>query len=91
MVPRRARARLREVLRAFPAAALLGPRPVGKTILATSRADEEGNRARYLDLKVWGRWVVYPGRERYHVDARTEAVPFTEARRPGFRWAPESR
>jgi predicted AAA+ superfamily ATPase len=43
------------------------------------------------DLKVRGRWVVYPGRERYRLDARTEVVPFTEAARPDFRWAPESR
>jgi len=40
------------------------------------------------DLKVRGRWVVYPGRERYHLDANTEVVPFTEAVRPDFRWAP---
>ena len=43
------------------------------------------------DLKVRGRWVVYPGRERYRLDARTEVVPFTEAARPDFRWATESR
>ena len=43
------------------------------------------------DLKVRGRWVVYPGRERYRLDARTEVVPFIEAARPDFRWAPESR
>jgi hypothetical protein len=43
------------------------------------------------DLKVRGRWVVYPGRERYRLDARTEVVPFTETARPDFRWAPESR
>lgn len=40
------------------------------------------------DLKVRGRWVVYPGRERYQSDARTEIVPFTEAARPDFRWSP---
>ena len=43
------------------------------------------------DLKVRGRWVVYPGRERYRLDTRTEVVPFTDAVRPGFRWTPESR
>jgi predicted AAA+ superfamily ATPase len=43
------------------------------------------------DLKVRGRWVVYPGRERYRLDARTEVVPFTEAARTGFRWATEPR
>jgi len=31
------------------------------------------------DLKPRGRWVVYPGRERYRLDARTEVVPLTEA------------
>ena len=43
------------------------------------------------DLKVRGRWVVYPGRERYRLDTRTEVVPFTDAARPDFRWTPESR
>jgi predicted AAA+ superfamily ATPase len=38
------------------------------------------------DLQVRGRWVVYPGRERYRLDARTEVVPFTEATRPDFNW-----
>ena len=44
--------RLREALRAFPAVALLGPRQVGKTTLATLLADEEGDRALYLDLEL---------------------------------------
>jgi len=43
------------------------------------------------DLKVRGRWVVYPGGERFRLDARTEVVPFIEATRPDFRWEPESR
>ena len=43
------------------------------------------------DLKVRGRWVVYPGRDRYRLDARTEVVPFTEAARPDFHWVPVSR
>ena len=43
------------------------------------------------DLKVQGRWVIYPGRERYRLDARTEVVPFTEAARPDFHWAAESK
>jgi len=38
------------------------------------------------DLKVQGRWVVYPGRERFHLDARTEAIPFTAAAQPDLPW-----
>jgi hypothetical protein len=34
---------------------------------------------------------VYPGRERYRLDARTEAIPFTEVARPDFRWPAQSR
>jgi hypothetical protein len=40
------------------------------------------------DLKVRGRWVVYPGRERYRLDSRTEVVPLTEAASSEFRWTP---
>lgn len=43
------------------------------------------------DLRVQRRWVVYPGRERYRLDARTEVLPFAEAVRPGFQWAVKSR
>ena len=43
------------------------------------------------DLKVEGRWVIYPGRERYRLDARTECVPFTEVTQPGFRWSSAAR
>ena len=39
------------------------------------------------DLKVQGRWVVYPGRERFHLDARTQAIPFTAAAQPDLPWA----
>jgi hypothetical protein len=45
-------ARLKEALRAFPTVALLGPRQAGKTTLATMLADEEGDRALYLDLEL---------------------------------------
>src|SRR2546426_8591271 len=41
--------------------------------------------------KVRGRWVVYPGRDRYRPDARTQVIPFTEAARTDFQWAPGSR
>ena len=41
-------------------------------------------------LKVQGRWVVYPGRERYPLDARIEVIPFIEVARPDFRWAAAS-
>ena len=40
------------------------------------------------DLKVQGRWVVYPGRERFRLDARTQAIPFTAAAQPNLPWAP---
>ena len=43
------------------------------------------------DLKVRGRWVVYPGRERFRLDARTEAVPVSEVVHPNLQWMPESR
>jgi hypothetical protein len=43
------------------------------------------------DLKVQGRWVIYPGRDRYRLDAQTEAVPFAEATRPDFQWPPTPR
>jgi uncharacterized protein len=52
MVPRLAPARLRQALGAFPVVALLGPRQVGKTTLATSLAEEEGSHALYLDLEL---------------------------------------
>jgi hypothetical protein len=44
VVPRLATSRLRE--------ALLGPRQVGKTTLATTLADEERDHALYLDLEL---------------------------------------
>jgi hypothetical protein len=59
-----------------------------------SLSDPRPSKGFYLacdDLKVRGRWVVYPGRERFRLDARTEVVPFTEAARPDFRWATLSR
>jgi hypothetical protein len=43
------------------------------------------------DLKVEGRSVIHPGRERYRLDARTEAIPFTEVARPDSRWPAQSR
>src|SRR6266566_8052741 len=52
IVPRLATNRLRRALEAFPAVALLGPRQVGKTTLATMLAGQEGDRARYLDLEL---------------------------------------
>jgi len=44
--------RLLEVLRQFPAVALLGPRQVGKTTLALDLADELGEGSVYLDLEL---------------------------------------
>lgn len=56
-----------------------------------SVSDPRPGKGFYLacdDLKVRGRWVIYPGRERYRLDASTEVVPFAEAASPSFRWAP---
>jgi predicted AAA+ superfamily ATPase len=39
-------------LQPFPVVALLGPRQVGKTTLATMRAAEEREHALYLDLEL---------------------------------------
>jgi len=50
----------------------------------------KGFRLACDDLKMRGRCVIYPGRERYQLDPRTEAVPFTEVARPDFRWPPGS-
>lgn len=44
--------RLLEVLRQFPAVALLGPRQVGKTTLALDLAEELGEGSVYLDLEL---------------------------------------
>jgi len=44
--------RLLEVLRGFPAVALLGPRQVGKTTLALDLAEELGEGSVYLDLEL---------------------------------------
>jgi predicted AAA+ superfamily ATPase len=52
MIFRDAQLRLRTFLRQFPAVALLGPRQVGKTTLAHALADELGEQALYLDLKL---------------------------------------
>lgn len=52
VIPRLATKRLQEALGAFPAVVLLGARQVGKTTLATMLADEEGDRALYLDLEL---------------------------------------
>lgn len=41
-----------KLLEQFPAVALLGPRQVGKTTLATSLADSLGQNALYLDLEL---------------------------------------
>ena len=38
------------------------------------------------DLGIQRRWVIYPGKERYPLDAHTQVVPFHEAVQPGFAW-----
>jgi uncharacterized protein len=52
MIPRLAAVRLNDALKQFPAVALLGPRQVGKTTLATALADERGEGVVYLDLEL---------------------------------------
>ncbi len=42
------------------------------------------------ELEVRGCWVVYPGRDRYRLDARIKVTPFTEAPHPDFQWAPRA-
>jgi uncharacterized protein len=51
MIERRAEHQVVELLRQVPAVVLLGPRQVGKTILARSLTRRSGNRAVYLDLE----------------------------------------
>ncbi|MDP9039740.1 MAG: ATP-binding protein [Acidobacteriota bacterium] len=52
MICRHVRIQLAELLRQFPAVALLGPRQVGKTTLALSLADAADEAAVYLDLEL---------------------------------------
>lgn len=52
MIPRLAAHRLDEALKHFPAVALLGPRQVGKTTLATTLADKRGSGVVYIDLEL---------------------------------------
>ena len=54
-------------------------------------SDPRPSKGFYLacdDLKVRGRWDVYPGRERYRLDARSKVIPFIEGARPNFPWTP---
>ncbi len=52
MIPRLATRRLNDALERFPAVALLGPRQVGKTTLATMLAEERKAEVVYLDLEL---------------------------------------
>jgi len=52
MIPRAAKAKLRELLQRFPAVALLGPRQAGKTTLALSLEEQLKPQALYLDLEL---------------------------------------
>jgi energy-coupling factor transporter ATP-binding protein EcfA2 len=52
MIPRLMQPKVAQLLEQFPAVALLGPRQVGKTTLATSLADSLGENALYLDLEL---------------------------------------
>jgi predicted AAA+ superfamily ATPase len=52
VIRRSAQARVEELLAAFPAVALLGPRQAGKTTLARALADGMPERTVYLDLEL---------------------------------------
>jgi uncharacterized protein len=52
MIPRASKARLLDLLRRFPAVALLGPRQAGKTTLALSLEEQLKPQALYLDLEL---------------------------------------
>ena len=52
MIHRIAQTRVAELLKTFPAVALLGPRQVGKTTLAHSIAEAQNRSAIYLDLEL---------------------------------------
>jgi uncharacterized protein len=52
LVPRQIQPRVSRLLEQFPAVAILGPRQVGKTTLATALADALGEKALYLDLEL---------------------------------------
>ena len=52
MIHRLAEVRVSELLKRFPAVALLGPRQVGKTTLALRLVDQRESKAVYLDLEL---------------------------------------
>ena len=52
LIPRQIQPRVSRLLEQFPAVAILGPRQVGKTTLATTLAGALGEEALYLDLEL---------------------------------------
>ena len=52
IIPRQIQPQVSRLLEQFPAVAILGPRQVGKTTLATALAEALGGQALYLDLEL---------------------------------------
>ena len=52
IIPRQIQPQVSRLLEQFPAVAILGPRQVGKTTLATALAEALGEQALYLDLEL---------------------------------------
>ncbi len=85
MIARVAQPKLRKLLRQFPAVALLGPRQVGKTTLALSLAEENGEQSLYLNLELPSERAKLTEPELYLAQHEDRLVIFDEIHRlPGI-------
>ena len=85
MISRLAQPKLRKLLRQFPAVALLGPRQVGKTTLALSLAEENGEQSLYLNLELPSERAKLTEPELYLAQHEDRLVIFDEIHRlPGI-------